>query len=473
MRSIVWFRRDLRICDNRALYAACKGSEQVIAFYAVTEKQWQKHDEAECKIHFWLENLKILKKSLAQLNIPLVIIKFDSYELVSQFLGRFAEEMGCSKVYFNKEYEYNESKRDEKVEKELIQKGIKVFSFHDRLLIEPGKVLTGKEKPYTVFTPFRNKWAKLIFENDIEALPAPGIMQKISNLSLPVSDNADRVYQPKSTMLCEPGENAGQDCLQNFISQHLSDYSARRDFPAIEGTSRLSPYLSAGVISPRQCLQKLLLNLRIKDKLPDFSSSAGVWLNELIWRDFYSNVLCAFPRVSMGYPFRLITERIDWRDDEKEFNAWKNGNTGYPLVDAAMRQLNQTGWMHNRLRMVSAMFLSKHLLIDWRKGEKWFMQNLIDGDLAANNGGWQWSASTGTDAVPYFRVFNPYGQSKKYDFEGEFIRRFCLELKEVSNNALHNPEILVSEIRQKKLSYPEPVVEHSFARKRAIEAFKK
>ncbi|MEW6712503.1 MAG: FAD-binding domain-containing protein, partial [Candidatus Riflebacteria bacterium] len=345
--------------------------------------------------------------------------------------------------------------------------------------IQPGRVLTGQDKPYTVYTPFRTNWARQIFENDIRVLEEPGPFKK-----WPVSNNLAELgkylfenfsWNPSFAdhcKWCPPGETAARDRLHQFVTQIVDKYDHDRDYPDIEGTSRLSPYLAAGVLSPRQCLAEILARQK-KDQLPDFASGAGSWLNELIWRDFYAHVMVAFPRVSKGLPFQLITEKVKWRYDEKQLQAWQQGLTGYPIVDAGMRQLQQTGWMHNRLRMITAMFLSKHLLLDWRLGERHFMQHLLDGDLAANNGGWQWSASTGTDAAPYFRVFNPFSQSHKFDSAGSFIRIFCPELAPVSAKALHDPELLKSEIRFNKIDYPEPIVEHAAARARAIAAFKK
>jgi deoxyribodipyrimidine photo-lyase len=265
------------------------------------------------------------------------------------------------------------------------------------------------------------------------------------------------------------GEKAAQKRLAEFTGDCLEKYHELRDLPAVDGTSCLSPWLACGAISPRQCLATVK---RENQKWPAEGSGAEAWLNELIWRDFYTHVVVGFPRVSCSQPFQKKTAALKWRYDENDLQAWQSGLTGYPIVDAAMRQLKQTGWMHNRLRMIVAMFLSKHLLIDWRLGEKYFMQNLLDGDLAANNGGWQWSASTGTDAVPSFRIFNPFSQSARFDSDGSFIRKFCPELSEVSAVALHDPRKLAVEIAQKKIRYPAPIVDHKIARERALAAFK-
>lgn len=472
MRSIVWFRRDLRILDNRAFFNATHDSQEVVAVFFITRLQWQMHHDAPGKIAFWLENLQALKRSLDQLNVPILIREIPTFKAVPAELAKIAKKLNASRVYFNAEYEVNESRRDCEAEKLLRKSGVECLTFHDRILLPPGKVLTGAGKPYTVFTPFKNNWAKQILKNDIRVLPAPVPQRKILEVksdTISVSGNCMKSFNRR---LWPVGESAAKERLESFVLTGAKSYDQKRDLPAVEGTSRLSPYLASGIISCRHCLRDLIHAHDESGKLPSFDSSLGCWLNELVWRDFYSHVLAAFPRVSKGIPFQLKTLKINWRCDEKQLQCWKDGNTGYPIVDAAMRQLKQTGWMHNRLRMVAAMFLSKHLLLDWRQGERWFMENLIDGELSANNGGWQWSASTGTDAAPYFRVFNPFSQSKRFDSKGLFIRKYCPELEKVSDKALHDPGLLVKEITNLKLDYPEPIVNHAEARKRAIDAFK-
>jgi deoxyribodipyrimidine photo-lyase len=479
MRSIIWFRRDLRLTDNRALHQAARESDQLLAVYFLTPEQWRQHDDAPGKIAFWLENLKCLHQDLKKHNIELLALRCKNFQDIPEILAQLAAGNHCGKVYCNAEYEVNECRRDEQVAKTLRAINVDFVRCHDRLLIEPNRVLTGQGKPYTVYTPFRNNWAQQIFKQPIEVLPAPDpltpftptIAKEISNkflFDLPQHQHT----HPFCQSLWPVGETAAQERLSQFVNASLQSYDKNRDIPAIDGTSRLSPWLAAGIISPRQCLHSVLQAGNHPDKLPDFASAAGAWLNELIWRDFYAHVLVAFPRVGKNLPFQLNTEKIKWRSDDDQLKAWQNGLTGYPIVDAAMRQLKQTGWMHNRLRMIAAMFLSKHLLINWREGERWFMQHLLDGDLAANNGGWQWSASTGTDAAPYFRVFNPFSQSKKFDPQGTFIRQICPELEPVSAKAHHDPKLQTAEITFLKIDYPKPIVEHQSARARAIAAFK-
>ncbi len=253
---------------------------------------------------------------------------------------------------------------------------------------------------------------------------------------------------------------------QNLRLGHIMNYSKNRNDPILDGTSRISPYLAIGAISPKRCILEALK----KNNFDLLSGNKGVtkWIDEIVWREFYKNIMHSFPHVSMGKPFQKYTDKIKWRFDESEYESWKKGETGFPIIDAAMIQLREEGWMHNRLRMIVAMFFTKNMLHDWRQGEKFFMENLIDGDFSSNNGGWQWSSSTGTDAAPYFRIFNPITQSQNFDKDGLFIKKFIPKLKDLNNKDIHNPPIKV----RKYLGYPEPILDLRLSRERAIEAFK-
>ena len=268
--------------------------------------------------------------------------------------------------------------------------------------------------------------------------------------------------------LFPPGETAALKRLRHFAKQPVLDYPDKRDLPALDATSRLSVYLATGVLSPRQCLHRVL------HEHPDAldNSREFTWLNELIWREFYRHLLVAYPSLCRHKPFVDWTHRVEWQRNEAHFDAWKAGKTGFPIVDAAMRQMKEMGWMHNRLRMITASFLVKDLLIDWREGERYFMQQLIDGDLAANNGGWQWAASTGTDAAPYFRIFNPTTQGERFDPQGDFIRHYLPELADVPDSDIHQPHRW-AEKHHKKLDYPAPIVDHKAARKKTLDAFER
>ena len=472
MRSIVWFRRDLRIHDNKALFHAVKESDEVIAIYFITRPQWQKHHESENKISFWMENLKLLQLELTKLNIPLIISVKDNFDEIPASVAEIADKHKCCKLYFNEEYEFNEQARDRSVINALKKIEVTAKTFHDRILIPPGKVLTGQNRPYSVFTPYRKKWVQTVFSQDIQPLPKPKSLSCSPSVESSDIKILNQFMTDSIKNIWPAGEKEAQKRLKYFLTENIHSYHENRDLPAIAGTSSLSPYLAAGIISIRECFAGILNTVNLQYQLPAFDTGPGIWLSELIWREFYTQVLIEFPRVSKGLPFKLNTDRLDWESNPKLLESWKNGLTGYPIVDAAMRQLKQTGWMHNRLRMIAAMFLAKHLLHNWRQGEKYFMQTLIDGDLAANNGGWQWSASTGTDAVPYFRIFNPFSQSKRYDPAGEFIKRYCPELKPVKASALHDPKKLEAELKKLRIGYPLPIIEHSFARQRALNAFK-
>jgi deoxyribodipyrimidine photo-lyase len=451
MRTLVWFRRDLRIADNKALYnAAEQSADGVIGLFVVTPEQWKEHDDANCKVKFWLDNLAELSTSLNNLNIPLLIEGCPTFEETAELVVKIAKKHKCEAVFFNREYEVNELSRDEEVSANCLDADIAVQKFHDRVLVPPRKIETQEGKFYSVFTPYRRVWNKKV-KDFSEVLPAP---QKQKSLDVGPSKIPNEIKSFDFSNFRDDLWPAGEDEAQNRLlcfKDRIDDYDDQRDIPSVDGTSQLSPYLAAGVISPRQCLAAAM---EANGNEVDNKPGPTTWISELAWRDFYTHVLVACPRVSKHQPFKEKTESIPWRDSESDFEAWAAGQTGYPIVDAGMRQLNQTGWMHNRLRMVTAMFLTKNLLIDWRMGERYFMQQLVDGDLAANNGGWQWSASTGTDSVPYFRIFNPFSQSKRFDPDGEFIKEMCPELESVPKTSLHDPKKLTAAIEEAGSNIP-------------------
>ena len=470
MRSLVWFRRDLRLRDHPALFHACEHADGgVVGVFAVTPQQWIEHDESPGKIQFWLQNLAKLSQSLQQLQIPLLIVTCDTFDEVPSEILSIAKAHQCSSLFFNCEYEVNESRRDDSVAADFDRAGITVHRFHDRVIVPPEEIETKEGRFYTVFTPYRRVWDRQI-STVTDPLPVPDEQSstEIEPSAVP-SSIAGFDFSDNRTDLWIPGEEEAQLRLDKFMEK-ISDYDEKRDIPSVNGTSVLSPYLAAGVISPRQCLFAALAPTG--GELRE-DSEATTWISELTWRDFYAHVLVGFPRVSKHQPFKQKTRSVRWRENRADFEAWCDGQTGYPIVDAGMRQLNRTGWMHNRLRMVTAMFLTKHLLIDWRWGERYFMSKLIDGDLAANNGGWQWSASTGTDSVPYFRIFNPFSQSKRFDPDGIFIKKFCPELSEVNAKALHDAKKLAKEIADKQIKYPAFVVDYKTGRERALAEFKR
>ena len=469
MNHLIWFRRDLRVADNSALHHAAKTKGSgLVGLYFITPGQWKQHDDADCKVQFWLENLQHLSDSLAKLNIPLLIKKCDSFDESSQQVVMVAKKHNCTAIYFNREYEVNEVRRDEMVAKACEVADIEVHRYHDRIIVPPREIETKQQKFYSVFTPYRRVWDTLALDR-MEPLPKP---RKQGELVIQPSRVPKSVagfeFTQTSSDRWPAGEKKAKKRLAKFRDA-IGDYDESRDIPSLDGTSRLSPYLAAGVISPRQCLIEAVA---LSGGKIDGNFGAKTWISELTWRDFYAHVMVGFPRVSKHQPFKEKTNSVPWRNDADDFAAWKDGRTGYPIVDAGMRQLNQTGWMHNRLRMVTAMFLTKNLLIDWRLGEQYFMQTLIDGDLAANNGGWQWSASTGTDAVPYFRIFNPFSQSKRFDPDGLFIKKMCPELESVPAKMLHDKTKLAKALSDRNVDYPTFVVDYKLGRERALSAFK-
>ncbi|MCT7941022.1 deoxyribodipyrimidine photo-lyase [Shewanella holmiensis] len=473
----VWFRQDFRISDHPALAMACTFAKQygsqVKALYFVTPQQWAEHDVAAIQIDFIERHVNLLAQSLAKIGIELTVVQLNTFADIAPWLSEFCAVHDIGVIYAANEPEFNERQRDAA----LIDASLPLHLLDQDCLLAPGSVQNQAGQMYKVFTPFAKEWKKQAASILIKPLKA-AIFEVPIDVPAPIHFSLGDYYpNPVSSESWDCGEGVARDMLTRFLKQDVADYQLQRDFPALEGTSRLSPYLAIGVISARQCITAILYYY--PDALINEASPAKTWLNELIWREFYRHLLVAFPRLSRGQNFNLLGNNIQWRNDADEFSAWCKGQTGYPIVDAAMRQLNQTGWMHNRLRMVVASFLTKHLLVDWRWGEQYFRQQLIDGDLAANNGGWQWSAGTGCDAQPYFRVFNPMTQSSKFDPDASFIKHFVPEVADWSLKHIHEPHLkaqhinsmadLFSERAKQEKAYPAPIVEHGFARKRALE----
>lgn len=466
---LVWLRADLRIKDNPALYAACQQPDaKVIACWWITPQQWQQHGIAEKQLKFMHDSLVLLQQGLSELNIQLQILQGCDFQSQPSQLLSYCQQQGVSQIFYNYQYEYNEMQRDRRVEKTLQQAGIICQGFHDSVLLAPGTVLTAEKRMYQVFTPFRTAVIRRLLQSLPECYPSPEVRKGVSAgkptaIAHFYSSGEEAQYDEK---LFPPGEQQAIQALRQFSAGRLADYPEQRDIPASAATSMLSAWLATGQLSPRQCLHRVL-----RDHPQALQAGAGFsWLNEIIWREFYRHLLVAWPALCRYQPFQSWTDNIVWNNDDQLFSAWCEGKTGYPIVDAGMRQLNNTGWMHNRLRMICASFLVKDLLIDWRKGERYFIEHLIDGDLAANNGGWQWAASTGTDAAPYFRIFNPQLQGEKFDPEGEFIKQWLPELSRIPSKMIHQPWSWADK-QGMTLEYPRPVVDHSQARKSTLAAF--
>ncbi|MDC1242389.1 DNA photolyase family protein [Gammaproteobacteria bacterium] len=467
MEALVWFRSDLRLQDNPALRNAFEQAKNVHAVFIFSNNQLKKHNEANVKKDFLKSNLFLLEEKLNKLNVPLTIINSGGFDNDASLIEQFIEKKNIKKVFWNNQFGEDEAIRDKLVKILLDKKNIDYETYNDQIIYEPGFLKTGQGLPYSVFTPFKRKWIEN-FEMDFLDIEYRYEARNNLDYSSNVRDfdfNYKKTHQVNME-LWPAGEDEAETRLLRFLNEKAIDYSKNRNDPILDGTSRISPYLALGIISSKKCILEAL-------KINNFEFNSGhigvtKWIDEIVWREFYKNIMFSFPKVSKGQPFQDYSKAILWRYNEDEFNAWKEGRTGFPIVDAAMRQLLNEGWMHNRLRMVVAMFFTKNMLHDWRLGEAYFMQNLIDGDFASNNGGWQWSSSTGTDAAPYFRIFNPITQSINFDKEGTFIKKYVPELKDLDKSVIHNPSIE----HRKYCKYPEPILDLKESRLRAIDAFK-
>jgi deoxyribodipyrimidine photo-lyase len=422
--SVFWFRRDLRLDDNAGLYYALRGSKPVLPLFifdtCILEKLDTRYD---ARVEFIHNTIASLQESLVKLGTSLLVLIGDPVAIF--------KAINPHAVYANHDYEGYAIRRDEQIRRILNTKGIKLLTYKDHVIFEKKEIEKDNGEPYTIFTPYSRKWQALL--NDFYTRQYP--TTKYVNNFL----GTDRIAMPS---LDDIGfRPSGMEFPERAIKTSLVEkYAHTREFPAMRGTSRLGIHLRFGTLSIRKLVD---IALKYND----------TWLKELIWRDFYAMILANFPHVEHG-SFKSVFDKIQWRNNEAEFERWCNGTTGYPIVDAGMRELNATGFMHNRLRMITASFLTKHLLIDWRWGEAYFAGKLLDYDLASNNGGWQWAAGTGCDASPYFRVFNPQVQMEKFDKNLEYVRRWVPEVDD-------------------KGKYPTPIVEHSFARDRAIKSYRK
>ena len=469
MRQLMWFRTDLRVHDNSAL-AAAMAAGPTVALFLLSPGEWQAHNDAPAKVDFWLRNLQQLRESLAALNVPLLIRTAEHWADAPKVLLQLCQQHAVQALHLNQEYGVHEQRRDQQVGRCLQDAGIAVHEYLDQLLFKPGTILTRTGTYFQVFSQFRKVCYERLHIGLPACVPAPRPQAATGIASDPIPSQVPGFEPPPQSLrdLWPAGEDEARARLERFMDDAVEDYGVQRDLPAVAGTSQLSAYLAAGVLSPRQCLHAALAG-----NYGEFDSgNAGTvtWVNELLWREFYKHIMVGYPRVSRHRAFRPETEALPWRDAAADLQAWQQGRTGIPIVDAAMHQLLATGWMHNRLRMVVAMFLTKNLLIDWREGERFFMRHLIDGDLAANNGGWQWSASTGTDAAPYFRIFNPVSQSQRFDSKGRFLRQWLPQRAHLDDKSIHLP--LPGNDLFALGDYPQPIVDLGSSRLRAIDSFK-
>lgn len=421
MTAIFWFRRDLRLEDNTALQAALSGNSKVIPLFIFDSNILDELPRDDARVTFIYSELEKLNRRLQKLGSGILVKHGDPLQIWNELV----KEYKVGKVYFNKDYEPYAISRDKKVSELLKANNILSFAFKDQVIFEEAEVSKPDRGSYTVFTPYKKRW-----------------LERFSETGLPKTNENNWANLHSVTtsfpILEELGFSKSTIKVKDFDLSHLDNYAQNRDLPVVDGTSKLSVHLRFGTVSIREIVS------RVFQKYP-------VFLSELIWREFFMQILFHYPE-TVHHNFRRKYDGIQWRNNEKEFERWCRGETGYPLVDAGMRELNETGYMHNRVRMITASFLCKHLLIDWRWGEAYFAKKLLDYELSSNNGNWQWAAGTGCDAAPYFRVFNPAEQQKKFDKDLVYVKRWIPELN--------------------SFNYPAPIVDHKIARERALSVYK-
>jgi deoxyribodipyrimidine photo-lyase len=470
-KALVWLRRDLRMDDHAALYHALKRHQQVYLVFVfdsdILDALSDKHDR---RVEFIWESVAELKQVLQQSGSDLLV----RHGKALQEIPKLAQQLEVAAVYANRDYEPLAIERDEQVAQALLRTDQTLHLFKDQVLFEQDEILTQTGKPYGVFTPYKRAHLAKLNAFYLKAYPVQRYLSSLANMPAAEMPSLERLGFSRTnlkSMRLPTGMAGAQQLFHDFL-QRIEDYEEARNYPAIKGVSYLSVHLRFGTISIRQLAHAAWqLSLAGND-------GAATWLSELIWRDFYFQVCYHRPDLQLERrAYRPEYEQLPFANDRDWFAAWCEGHTGFPIVDAAMRQLNQTGYMHNRLRMVVASFLVKDLLIDWRWGEQYFAEKLIDFDFAANNGGWQWAASTGCDAQPYFRIFNPQSQSEKFDAQGKFIRKYVPELAALHNKLIHAPWAGTPGKKQQLISMPEvdyplPLVDHALQRQQALALYK-
>lgn len=459
---IFWHRNDLGLSDRVGLTAARAETRRIVGVFCLDPQILQRDDVAPSRVSYLIGCLQALQEDYLKAGSQLLILSGCPH----QEIPKLAEKLKAKAVFWHEDVEPYSQNRDLAVKEALQARGIRVETFWDRLLHSPAEIYTGSQKPYTVYTPFWKNW---IGKPKPEALPKVANLKGLSADELEIATQSGCIALPSAKdlgfiwnggFILEPGEAAARAQLEAFSDRAIFDYQEQRNFPAIAGTSILSPALKFGTIGIRTVWAATLSALE-RARGEEAEKAVQTWQQELAWREFYQHAMYHFPTLAEG-PYRQQFRHFVWDENTERFEAWCEGKTGYPIVDAAMRQLNEIGWMHNRCRMIVASFLTKDLLINWQWGEKYFMQKLIDGDLSANNGGWQWSASSGMDPKP-LRIFNPITQTQKFDPEGEYIRQWVPELRSIDPDCLVTGKILP--VERQSLGYPLPIVDHNLQQK--------
>jgi deoxyribodipyrimidine photo-lyase len=467
---LFWHRRDLRIADNLGLAAARQRSAKVVGVFCFDPNILQRDDIAPARVTYMMGCLQALRQRYSAAGSQLLFLKAQP----DVGIPTLARALQAKAVYFNQDVEPYARDRDRSVAAALREQGIEAVHFWDQLLHAPKDVVSGAGQPYTVYTPFWRNWILKTKQAPAATLEnATGLSEaeqkqaeKAGAIKLPTAKDLGFVWD--RDLFIPPGEEAAQEILEEFCDRAIQSYAEQRNFPASPGTSHLSAPLKFGVIGIRTVWAAAVAALA-QTRSDEARDGIQTWQQELAWREFYQHVMYHFPELAEG-PYRDPLKDFPWENNEEHFQAWCEGRTGYPIVDAAMRQMNEIGWMHNRCRMIVASFLTKDLIINWQRGEKYFLQKLIDGDLSSNNGGWQWSASSGMDPKP-LRIFNPASQAKKFDPDGEYIREWLPELRGVDTEALVNGTIPADECD--RCGYPTPIVNHNQQQKKFKEIYQR
>lgn len=480
-----WFKNDSRLTDNKALHLASEKAKSkgvpLICVHIISPQDYKAHVTSAVRVDFVLRTLEVLKGDLGALDIPLYVETVEKRKAIPDRILELCKQWGASHLYCNIEYEVDELRREALITRRALTQGIAVYAEHDTCVVAPGELSNGKGEQYAVYSPWFRAWISYLHTHPHhlnlfdppERNPESTRTQHKILFDCPIPEAPKNVRltddeKSRYASLWPPGEHEAKERLSKFINEKVAEYKEKRNFPAANATAVVSVHLSSGTLSARTAVAKAR-DANSTTKLDGGIPGIVRWIAEIGWRDFYKHILAHWPYICMNKPFKPEYTDISWEYNRELFNKWASGRTGYPYIDAAMRQLNHTGYMHNRARMGVASFLCKDLLIDWRMGERYFMSKLVDGDFASNNGGWAFSASTGVDPQPYIRIFNPILQSEEFDETGDYIRKWVPELKHVEGKAIHDPH---GRGARNVSAYPKMCVDHKESRNRALARYK-